>query len=81
MVWVAYKQLHHRETEIKHQPIDYLGLSLLVLGVGALQMMLDRGKELDWFAYRNHCVVCDCGGELGVFDCVGIGLGNTRLSI
>ena len=57
-VWVAYKQLHHRETEIKHQPIDYLGLSLLVLGVGALQMMLDRGKELDWFASTEIIVLC-----------------------
>ena len=25
------------------------GLSLLVLWVGALQLMLDKGKELDWF--------------------------------
>ena len=56
-VWVAYKQLHHRETEIKHQPIDYLGLSLLVLGVGALQMMLDRGKELDWFSSTEIIVL------------------------
>ena len=29
--------------------IDYIGISLLVLGVGALQIMLDRGQEDDWF--------------------------------
>ena len=29
-----------------------MGLALLVLWVGALQMMLDKGKELDWFAVR-----------------------------
>jgi DHA2 family multidrug resistance protein len=29
--------------------IDYVGVSLLVLGVGALQVMLDRGQEEDWF--------------------------------
>ena len=31
-------------------PIDTVGLSLLVLWVGALQLMLDKGKELDWFS-------------------------------
>jgi DHA2 family multidrug resistance protein len=29
--------------------IDYIGVSLLVLGVGALQVMLDKGQEDDWF--------------------------------
>jgi DHA2 family multidrug resistance protein len=29
--------------------IDYVGVSLLVLGVGALQVMLDKGQEDDWF--------------------------------
>jgi DHA2 family multidrug resistance protein len=29
--------------------IDYIGVALLVLGVGALQVMLDKGQELDWF--------------------------------
>jgi DHA2 family multidrug resistance protein len=29
--------------------IDYVGIALLVLGVGALQVMLDKGQELDWF--------------------------------
>ena len=48
--WVAWRQLKHRETDIARMPIDRIGLALLVVGVGALQMMLDRGKELDWFA-------------------------------
>ena len=29
--------------------IDYVGVSLLILGVGALQIMLDKGQEEDWF--------------------------------
>jgi DHA2 family multidrug resistance protein len=29
--------------------IDYIGVGLLVLGVGALQVMLDKGQEDDWF--------------------------------
>jgi MFS transporter, DHA2 family, multidrug resistance protein len=31
------------------QKIDYLGLSLLVLAIGCLQMVLDKGQESDWF--------------------------------
>jgi DHA2 family multidrug resistance protein len=32
--------------------IDYVGMSLLALGVGALQIMLDKGQEDDWFGSR-----------------------------
>jgi len=30
--------------------IDYLGLALLVIGLGCLQLVLDRGQRADWFA-------------------------------
>ena len=30
--------------------IDYVGLGLIALGLGALEYVLDRGQELDWFA-------------------------------
>lgn len=30
--------------------IDYLGLALIVLGIGALQVVLDKGEREDWFA-------------------------------
>jgi DHA2 family multidrug resistance protein len=46
MVWTNY---HKRESVTHKLPIDTVGLSLLVLWVGALQIMLDKGKELDWF--------------------------------
>jgi DHA2 family multidrug resistance protein len=29
--------------------LDYIGIALLTLGIGALQVMLDRGQEDDWF--------------------------------
>ena len=29
--------------------LDYIGISLLVFGIGALQILLDRGQEDDWF--------------------------------
>jgi DHA2 family multidrug resistance protein len=35
--------------------IDYIGVGLLVIGVGALQVMLDKGQEDDWFG--SHFIV------------------------
>ena len=48
--WMAWGLLHKRETPTRKLPIDRVGLLLLVVWVGALQIMLDKGKELDWFA-------------------------------
>src|SRR6516165_6280149 len=44
--WIVYRR---RETPTARLPIDKVGLGLLVLWVGALQVMLDQGKDLDWF--------------------------------
>jgi len=46
VVWVILKD---QESHIVRTPIDVLGLALLAIGVGALQIMLDKGKDLDWF--------------------------------
>jgi DHA2 family multidrug resistance protein len=32
--------------------LDYIGVALLVLGIGALQIFLDKGQEDDWFGSR-----------------------------
>ena len=32
--------------------LDYIGISLLALGIGALQILLDKGQEDDWFGSR-----------------------------
>ncbi len=32
--------------------IDYWGIGLLILGMGCLQIMLDKGQEDDWFSSR-----------------------------
>ncbi len=32
--------------------LDYMGISLLALGIGALQVLLDKGQEDDWFGSR-----------------------------
>lgn len=39
-----------RETPTHKLPIDKIGLALLVTWVAAFQIMLDKGKDLDWFA-------------------------------
>ncbi|MFX9020018.1 MFS transporter, partial [Acinetobacter baumannii] len=38
------------ETPTARRPIDYVGLGLLIVWVGALQILLDKGREEDWFA-------------------------------
>lgn len=47
--FITWTIFHKRETTTHKLPIDTLGLALLVVAVGCLQVMLDRGKELDWF--------------------------------
>ncbi|HWY25770.1 MAG TPA: DHA2 family efflux MFS transporter permease subunit, partial [Nevskia sp.] len=47
--FVCWNALKTRETPTRRLPIDGIGLALLVVWVGALQVMLDRGKNLDWF--------------------------------
>lgn len=46
ITWAIYRK---RDTPTKSLPIDTVGLALLVLWVGSMQLMLDKGKELDWF--------------------------------
>ncbi len=38
-----------RDAKTRSKRIDYIGLSLIVLGLGSLQIMMDRGEDLDWF--------------------------------
>jgi DHA2 family multidrug resistance protein len=35
--------------------VDYIGVALLALGIGALQVLLDKGQEDDWFG--SHFIV------------------------
>ena len=44
--WMLYR---HRDSAIRKLPIDAVGLALLVVWVSAMQVMLDIGKENDWF--------------------------------
>ena len=46
-----------RESVTNKLPIDGVGLALLVIWVGSLQVMLDKGKDLDWFSSTTIVVL------------------------
>ena len=46
--------------------IDYWGIGLLVVGMGSLQVMLDKGQEEDWFG--SNLIIA-----LAVFAVIGLG--------
>ena len=48
-IFSAIRMLRPFETPIAKAPIDRIGLLLLVVWVGAFQIMLDTGRENDWF--------------------------------
>lgn len=55
-VFFCWRGLKGRETPTRKLPIDTTGFVLLLIWVGAFQVMLDTGKEADWFASPAICV-------------------------
>ncbi|WP_226015875.1 DHA2 family efflux MFS transporter permease subunit [Novosphingobium sp. FKTRR1] len=47
LAWILVRRY---ETPTERRPIDFVGLALLVVWVGALQILLDKGREEDWFS-------------------------------
>ena len=45
---------------------DWIGFSVLTMGIGGLQLMLDRGQDQDWFTSTEIIVECVLGG-LGIY--------------
>jgi DHA2 family multidrug resistance protein len=41
---------------VRRTRVDWLGLALLILGIGALQVLLERGESKDWFESREIIV-------------------------
>lgn len=46
----VWSLLRHRETPTERTRIDIVGLVLLTIFVTALQVMIDKGRDLEWFA-------------------------------
>ena len=51
MVWAfVHDPPYMRQTRIRGGRIDYPGIVMLALGLGLLQIVLDRGQRADWFS-------------------------------
>jgi MFS transporter, DHA2 family, multidrug resistance protein len=48
-IFISWTNLKNQETPTRKLPIDRVGMALLFIWVGALQILLDEGKDLDWF--------------------------------
>jgi MFS transporter, DHA2 family, multidrug resistance protein len=55
--FLCWNNLKDRETPTRKLRIDTVGLSLLVIWVGSLQVMLDNGKDADWFSSTEIVVL------------------------
>ena len=64
VTWMVFRD---RESPVRRLPIDTVGLGLLVLWVASLQIMLDKGRDLDWF---NSPVIV----TLGIVALIGFAL-------
>ncbi len=53
----------------KLRNMDYVGLGLLTISMGGMQIMLDKGEENDWFAsgFIQFFAVLFVGGIIGLF--------------
>ncbi|SLM62545.1 MULTISPECIES: DHA2 family efflux MFS transporter permease subunit [Dickeya] len=47
---VVAMQLRDWRDTTQRARVDYIGIALLIAGVGTLQIVLDKGNDLDWFA-------------------------------
>ncbi|WP_024889893.1 DHA2 family efflux MFS transporter permease subunit [Luteimonas huabeiensis] len=54
---VVASQLRGRPETLQRPKMDYVGLITLVIGVGALQTLLDLGNDEDWFASTKIVVL------------------------
>lgn len=45
---ITWELMRDQETKREMHPIDFTGFVLLIVGVASLQIMLDKGNDLDW---------------------------------
>ena len=55
-----------RSTPNASMRFDWVGFAVLSLGIGGIQMMLDRGQDQDWFSAREIIIEAVLGG-LGIY--------------
>jgi len=47
--FICWRYIGDRDTPTRRLPVDRVGILLLVVWVGALQILLDKGRDADWF--------------------------------
>jgi DHA2 family multidrug resistance protein len=57
-LWLFFKDTAHNES----LRFDWTGFGFMALGVGALQLMLDRGTTQDWFSAPEIVIECTLAG-------------------
>jgi DHA2 family multidrug resistance protein len=62
---VIGNQMKGREDVTQRPKIDYVGLITLIVGVGALQIVLDKGNDEDWFN-SSFIVITSIIAALGI---------------
>jgi DHA2 family multidrug resistance protein len=62
-LYIVNRVLHQHEAAPKKAgfSIDYFGMGLVALGLGALQIMLDKGQQEDWFDSNFICMMLAVG--------------------
>src|ERR1017187_8890178 len=50
-----YMKIEQQKT--LRNPIDYMGLGLIAVGIGCLQYVLDKGQESDWFSSKKIIIL------------------------
>ncbi len=56
--FVCWRFLKARESATQALKMDRVGLFLLIVWVGSLQVLLDQGKDLDWFNSNTIAILC-----------------------
>jgi DHA2 family multidrug resistance protein len=63
MVWIfVHDPDYLRKSRAAARKIDYLGILYLALGLGLLQIVLDRGQRADWFSSWWVCIFSAVAG-------------------
>lgn len=58
LTWQWVPEPEHRRPRADH--VDWAGLALLIVGIGCLQVLLERGESKDWFAAREIVALAAC---------------------
>jgi DHA2 family multidrug resistance protein len=59
----------HEKATAGHIKVDYVGFAFVALGLGCLQVVLDKGQEDDWFG-STFITTCAILSAIGIFGAI-----------